>query len=175
MCQAAAESPATDVTVRLTPEQSHTIAEMAQARGMTAETFVAEAIETFLRERRHRGPGHTRDDLHRMMAQSPLANIADPDSMWDESKLDRAFRWPTDSEGRPLIDAVNFAVIEPAKAYMTAAFEQDSRPPYHWRAWLEPATEELGELGDLPECSYPRKSFTDACQALYEAYAERYQ
>ena len=71
---------------------------------------------------------------------------------------------------------VNFAVGNDSSIpYMSATFEQDNLPPHHWRGYLSPWTEDLGELGDLPENVYPNETFPEACQALYEAYSERHR
>ena len=160
----------------LTPHEAKTLAEMASARYTTTADMVRQAVKKLLRENRYHGPGHTRKQLHEMMTQSSLSIILDPDAMWDQSNLDETTKWPTDAEGNDLIDEVNFAVgNDPSIPYMTATFEQDNQPPHHWRGYLSPWTEYLGELGDLPENVYPNETFTEACQALYEAYSERHR
>ena len=160
----------------LTPHEARTLAEMASARYTTTADMVRQAVKKLLRETRYHGPGHTRKQLHEMMTQSSLSIILDPDAMWDQSNLDETTKWPTDAEGNDLIDEINFAVgNDPSIPYMTATFEQDNQPPHHWRGYLSPWTEYLGELGDLPENVYPNETFTEACQALYEAYSERHR
>ena len=94
----------------LTPPEAKTLAEMASARYTTTADMVRQAVKQLLRETRYHGPGHTREQLHEMMAQSPLSIILDPDALWDQSDLDENTRWPTDAAGNDLIDEVNFAV-----------------------------------------------------------------
>ena len=170
------EAASVMVTTWLTPHEARTLEEMASARYTTTADTVWQAVKKLLRETRYHGPGHTRKQLHEMMAQSPLSIIMDPDAMWDQSYLDETTKWPTDTEGNDLIDEVNFAVgSNPSIPYMSATFEQDNLPPHHWRGYLSPWTEDLGELGDLPENVYPNETFTEACQALYETYSERHR
>ena len=172
------ETEATSVMVItwLTPPEAKTLEEMASARYTTTADTVRQAVKKLLRETRYHGPGHTREQLREMMVQSPLSIILDPDALWDQSDLDETTRWPTDTEGNDLIDEVNFAVGNDSSIpYMTATFEQDNLPPHYWRGYLSPSTENLGELGDLLENVYPNETFTEACQALYEAYSERHR
>ena len=98
------------VTAWLTPHEARTLEETASARYTTTADTVRQAVKTFLRENRYHGPGHTREQLHDMMAQSSLSIILNPDTLWDQSHLDQTTKWPTDPEGNDLIDEVNFAV-----------------------------------------------------------------
>ena len=76
------ETEATSVMVItwLTPPEAKTLAEMASARYTTTADTVRQAVKKLLRETRYHGPGHTREQLHEMMAQSPLSIILDPDA-----------------------------------------------------------------------------------------------
>ena len=114
------------VTTWLTPHEARTLAEMASARYTTTADTVRQAVKKLLRETRYHGPGHTREQLHEMMAKSPLSIILDPDALWDQSNLDETTKWPTDAAGNDLIDEVNFAVgNDPSIPYMNATFNQD--------------------------------------------------
>ena len=77
------ETEATSVMVItwLTPPEAKTLAEMASARYTTTADTVRQAVKKLLRETRYHGPGHTREQLHEMMAQSPLSIIIDPNAV----------------------------------------------------------------------------------------------
>ena len=165
----------TTAIITLTPDQATKISTIARAQNKSEASIIEQLVRQQLDLLPRQGPGHTRAEITLITQNSRLADIMDPASLWDETVLDRHHQWMTNQDNEPLLTefTINSNINTPCP-YMEATFWQDPEPPHHWRALLNPNTQDIGELGDLPEHLHPHPSLHTAAEALYEAYTERH-
>ena len=165
----------TMATITLTPEQDAKISALAHAQNKSETSVIEQLVRQQLDLMPRQGPGHTRAEITLITKNSRLADIMDPTSLWDETMIDPSRHWMNNQNNEPLFSefTINSNTTTPCP-YMEATFWQDPDPPHHWRALLNPHTQDIGELGDLPEHLHPHPSLHTAAEALYDAYSERH-
>ena len=165
----------TTAIINLTPAQADKIRTIARAQNKNESAVIEQLMSRQLDLMPRQGPGHTRAEILSITKNSSLADIMDPNTLWDETILDRHHQWMTNEQNQPLLS--EFTINNRSDIqhhYMEATFWQDAETPHRWRAMLVPQTQDIGELGDLPEQLYPHLSLHAAAESLYQAYAERH-
>ena len=164
-----------NLNVNLDSEQAQKLAVMARARNTTIRVAAAQLVTAGIDHTRHQGPGHTRREITQILAQTDLIGIVDPERIWDESDLDRAVNWLTNRHGERLLPEFAANTWDGGHSpYHDAQFAQNPDPPHGWQAYLTPATDRIGELGDIPPDLFPHPTLAEAAGALYRSYVERH-
>lgn len=167
--------PVLNLNVNLDSEQAQKLAVMASAGNTTIRVAAARLVTAGIDNTRRQGPGHTRWEIAQILAQTDLIGIVDPDRIWDESDLDRAVNWITNQHGERLLPEFAANTWDGGHSpYNDAQFAQNPDPPHGWQAYLTPATDQIGELGDVPPNLFPHPTLAEAADTLYRSYVEQH-
>ena len=165
----------TTAIIKLTSEQNDKIRAIACAQNKNETDVIEQLISQQLDLIAQQGPGHTRAEIQSIAKNSSLVKIMDPNRLWDETTIEGHQQWMTNEDNEPLLSEFSISShLNSQCPYMEATFEQDRQKPHQWRAILIPLTQDIGELGDLPELLYPHASLYAAAEALHQAYTERH-
>ena len=106
-----ADRPTTAI-INLTPAQADKIRTIARAQNKNESAVIEQLMSQQLDLMPRQGPGHTRAEILSITKNSSLADIMDPNTLWDETILDRHHQWMTNEHNQPLLS--EFTIRQPA-------------------------------------------------------------
>ena len=126
----------TTAIINLTPAQADQIHALARAQNKNETAVIEQLLSQQLDLMPRQGPGHTRAEILSIADNSSLADIMDPNTLWDETVLDRHHQWMTNQHNQPLL----------------SEFTINSQPNTQCPTWKPPSAKTQTSLTNDGQC-----------------------